>query len=107
MTDKELLEYAAKAAGLKFKVADDHMGVHLLNSNGSFFKYWHPLHDNDSALFLVSKLKLRAGVDADFAFCHSHTDTLEPQSSIKLIGFDASDLRRAIVNVAAEIGKAM
>lgn len=114
--DKELLEYAAKAAGYHILGEVNKMiaqpdrskegGFVIRNSNGGDSS-WNPLLDDGDALRLVVKLKLRAGVDASYAFCYSHTPTLDPQSHTELTNDAAKDLRQVIVNVASEIGKAI
>ena len=89
MTDRELLELAAKAAGYNQKTEP----AHWLN--------WNPLIDDGDALRLAVKLKMDIeqstdGVEIviglDFWFEHHNDD---PYAAT----------RRAIVRAAAEIGK--
>jgi len=98
MNDKELLELAAKAAGV-----EDEM---LL------FGWWNPLTDDGDALRLAVKLHLIVGVYGSYA---SVAGTYTPDghevpdeivvyhSSTNNDPFAAT--RRAIVRAAAEIGK--
>ena len=86
MTDKELLELAAKAAGLVIHTwEEDHFLVDENNGTGFCF-YWNPLTDYEDALRLAVELSI--WVDPSVAQTYSQQ-------------------RRAIVRAAAEIGKGM
>ena len=99
MTDKELLELAAKAAGIDVK-------PHPNRSMGSpmFFvfnhKNWNPLTDDGDALRLAVAI---AGNGWAFAELDTDAGNYEP------VWMDKNDpcaaTRRAIVRAAAEIGK--
>ena len=78
MTDRELLEKAAKAAGME-TMWDQPRGARTgvlrarLPGSGDAFPYWNPLQDDGDALRLAVKLRitpmLRAlGCDASDAF---------------------------------------
>ena len=101
MTDRELLEFAAKAAGYKKRF------VHYLG--------WNPLTDDGDAL----RLAVKCGISVlQFPAC---IGTGWPQTGLptSLIGFDPpyedissgqdvlAATRRAIVRAAAEIGRRM
>ena len=91
MTDKELLELAAKAAGYTLAKTKD--GYPLwIHGQG----IWNPLTDDGDALRLAVKLDLFwENMELfDMHFSHKKED--------KFI-----ETRRAIVRAAAEIGKAM
>ena len=109
MSDRELLELAAKAAGYTVRYVSDG------NGGGSFYMepsqlWWNPLTDDGDALRLAVKLK--------FDIYHYPRDS-EPYVSVhdeynhfggssEDYGNDpAAATRRAIVHAAAEIGKAM
>lgn len=91
MNDKELLELAAKAAGL----------LHLINAEvfgGEYAGQWNPLDDDGDALRLAVKLNITVHP----GFVYMPTGRL----------FDFRDYanqpaatRRAIVRAAAEIGR--
>ena len=116
ITDKELLELAAKAAGLTNLVycpAWKCMAEYV-EHDGGFYKwetYWNPLRYDGDALHLVAIL----GLD----ITHGSTPTgakvvmvsCEEKFSgrfVKSIEQDPLEAtRRAIVRAAAEIGKAM
>ena len=91
MTDRELLELAAKAAGI------EHYGEH--NAQGGLKTtggWWNPLTDDGDALRLAVKLKIweHFGMGA----FSDRTDTeSDPYAA----------MRRDIVRTAAEIGRAM
>jgi len=105
MTDKELLELAAKAAGYKVQIYEGMMvesGTDCVCSVNGF--RWNPLTDDGDALRLAVKLGL-------VITPNYHVE----QSSMGVIEFteieDSPDpyvpTRRAIVRAAAEIGKAL
>lgn len=87
MTDKELLELAAKAAGMV-----------VCNI------YWNPFTDDGDALRLAVKLKMDVTFNAEDVF------TFPPDGSegiAELINVDDpyAATRRAIVRAAAEVGR--
>jgi hypothetical protein len=88
MTDKELLELAAKAIGLKLQY--NYLGGRDANQP------WDPLTDDGDALRLAVKLKLLS-------------PELDPRIAIAPLDseYPYAATRRAIVRAAAEIGKAM
>lgn len=105
MTDRELLELAAKAAGIR--VNPWHEKYELLLSDFDF-EPWNPLTDDGDALRLAVKLELSV-------YAHSRminvTHTTMPFSELEIIEDEPLDpyaaTRRAIVRAAAEIGKEM
>lgn len=111
MTDKELLELAAKAAGISI-VWDDKWNCFMRDARpvqefDSELLPWRPLTDDGDALRLAVKLKMRVDV-VDFAV---YVWTLNGIVSIKestTMGYDIEEAtRRAIVRAAAEIGKTL
>ena len=119
MTDRELLEMAAKAAGIKVKgIYEDEDTLQIKPGPGMPPARWNPLADDGDALRLMTVLRLEPvwlyaneEVVVDYA-----ADDLE---SVREIYDEYSEdgkpqpdnrgpaLRRAIVRAAAEIGKAM
>ena len=87
MTDRELLELAAKAAG------------YTLGSTTLDDDYWNPLTDDGDALRLAVRLELNIlpGVAQDGEGRIIVDKTVDP----------LADTRRAIVRAAAEIGRQM
>ncbi len=95
MTDRELLELAAKAAGYVVSTHSQKDGAFTLGG-----KEWNPLTDDGDALRLAVKL--------DFMFnnlFHNAYSKLYSEGQLPNDPYAAT--RRAIVRAAAEIGKGM
>lgn len=101
-TDRELLELAAKAAGLKLRGLDGPYGW-LCSAEG---KNWNPLTDDGDALRLAVALRLDLTFYNGFQEVHSdssRSDGLTP--SVQPYGEDVgAATRRAIVDAAAALG---
>lgn len=107
-TDRELLELAAKAAGIKVESWTTY-GAYVGGLEGHI---WNPLKDDGDALRLAVKLLIMP------RFCSqmvtSGTESIGTNSA-RIIqeffedhkGDECAATRRAIVRAAAEIGKAM
>lgn len=98
MTDRELLELAAKAAGQEPSVAGDLWS----NARGQL---WNPLTDDGDALRLAVKLGLDIMTRGARAGAYAGTEDHGASASAEENPYAAT--RRAIVRAAAEIGKAM
>lgn len=111
MTGRELLEFAAKAAGITLEWdgnPDDWMPMYY---EGKTYHQWNPLDDDGDALRLACKLALVVYCDEVEALCewgelnedleYEHHVSAEPEYQW------AQSVRRAIVLAAAEIGRAM
>ena len=100
MTDKELLELAAKAAGIS-----------LIRSRLDEPILWSPLTDDGDALRLAVKLGITIGPESDDVVGKSLVRVSWLNRTHSLGEYGDGDLyaatRRAIVRAAAEIGKAM
>jgi len=101
MTNKELLELAAKAAGYKgeYQNGGEWMSVRYGFTEAFYVddleKYWNPLTDDGDALRLAVKL----GINVPTRWEHE---------KMERCGLDFyAATRRAIVRAAAEIGKGM
>lgn len=112
MNDRELLELAAKAAGIKLKSWDVCIGKGInVTEYGSFglaaaeAEWWNPLTDDGDALRLAVKLHIGIMARSDFTmtwqYCKNNTDVTVAHKDNP-----ESATRRAIVRAAAEIGKA-
>ncbi|HEU6454004.1 MAG TPA: hypothetical protein VN201_00915 [Roseateles sp.] len=110
MTDRELLEKAAKAAGLKdFAWFENNIHGHGYPVLGHITTPWNPLEDDGDALRLAYTLKLNnqpqktmGGVPAGFNVWpagRGDCAAVEDGNAIK-------DLRRAIVSAAAAMASA-
>lgn len=102
MTDRELLELAAKAAGYLLSEASDM----IWSDREVEFVHWNPLTDDGDALRLAVKLRkfpvIETWSDGDWVYLYGHEACAEP------LGNDPyAATRRAIVRAAAEIGKNM
>lgn len=106
MTDRELLELAAKAAGVKT----------VQVGNWVFAEYhdylvgkWNPLTDDGDALRLAVRLGLTITIDNNLGgeteawrYAEHHIDVSQPHNNDPYAA-----TRRAIVRAAAEIAKEM
>lgn len=100
MDDRELLELAAKAAGIKHPG-----GEHCINGPAVWdcdaLRWWRPLTDDGDALRLAVKLKLIVEVGSCWLSKYG------PVFGEDVLPDPLSATRRAIVRAAAEIGRAM
>ena len=103
MTDRELLELAAKAAGIEAAWRDGE-GLVCRNDAGYRF-FWNPLTDDGDALRLAVRLRklpvIEHWSDGDYwVYTCGHEGEANP------LGNDPyAATRRAIVRAAAEIGR--
>jgi hypothetical protein len=112
MTDKELLELAAKAAGYKgeYQNGGEWMNIRYGFSEAFYAddleEYWNPLTDDGDALRLAVKLNLLVDVSEIKEETEAGDGTNGYQCELHN-GDPYAATRRAIVRAAAEIGKAM
>lgn len=111
MTDRELLELAAKAAGV------DLYGMEYMEDNYFYgdSRQWAPLTDDGAALRLAVKLGLDITFgngyyfdEGDMTFCGESWDSREScnfKRFVKHNGDPYAATRRAIVRAAARIGE--
>ena len=94
MTDKEMLELAAKEAGI------EHVTPMMVE-----WGKWNPLTDDGDAFRLAVKLLMRV------RFLEHKTEVTAALSSAEIVELHNADplaaTRRAIVRAAAEIGRGM
>ena len=107
MTDRELLEYAAKAAEIELipmevknvtKRGDDRFIGYMTNPDQWQKGWFNPLTDDGDALRLAVKLRLDVewlDHETVFVFSAQHVANKDPYATT----------RRAIVRAAAEMGK--
>jgi hypothetical protein len=110
MDDRELLELAAKAAGIEVRPHPNRAlskTLLFIGSNGN----WNPLTDDGDALRLAFALGMSVDTGAcmiDYAVPDADDEELETLETLEFEhGGDIANLRRAIVRAAAEIGRAM
>jgi hypothetical protein len=111
MTDRELLQDAAKAAGIDLSAADwggERDGFYwVIYDQPGRVDYWNPLTDDGDALRLAVKADFDLVQFGDFARADYMIGT-GYFSVNELYGTDPlAATRRAIVRAAAEIGKEM
>lgn len=104
-TDQDLLELAAKAAGIN--IFDWTPGGHP-TTDGSYDGIWNPLDDDGDALRLAIKLgvDLRLPISPNQVFVQVGERGSVPFVLERIDGNPLSATRRAIVRAAAEIGRA-
>lgn len=107
MADREMLEMAAKAAGMGYG-AENFAAPGEVDSGWGMFKgigtYWNPLTDDGDALRLAVKLKMSVHIDDNL------TDVVGPNDETTAVAHLSNPFaatRRAIVHAAAEMGAAM
>lgn len=106
--DKELLELAAKAAGIKLQWSDLWQEWYDFESRneGKDFCSWNPLTDDGDALRLAVKLNMGISIPI---FKKPRADVITFRNSLVNVIEEGDDpyaaTRRAIVRAAAEIGK--
>jgi hypothetical protein len=101
MTDKELLELAAKAAGYTISEWSNSYGFCCYDKADEF---WNPLTDDGDALRLAVKLDVLVHVFDKYTVATDgrYADIFEMHHGDKYAA-----TRRAIVRAAAEIGKTL
>ncbi|WP_175958432.1 hypothetical protein [Burkholderia sp. BCC0405] len=116
MTDREMLEWAAKAAGIdgvwNCGFDGQFQGFFAFLENGSLGSEWNPLLDDGAALCLATKLRIEYIFlnDSQLIQCsvaeHTGLGDWETFLCDEPIGADVyASMRRAIVRAAAELGK--
>ena len=115
MTDGELLELAAKAAGMKgwqWVESWGSMAEKRLQGGFYFDRYWNPLEDDGDALRLAVKLVMEMDHNhaADNCLWVSVRVPRQVFCAVEEFADESERLsatRRAIVRAAAEIGRTM
>lgn len=115
MTDRELLEAAAKAAGMdmtRYHIRSTGRGVGIGTASGpNSWKLWNPLTDDGDALRLLTKLPFRElyvseiGATVSWRRCEKCHGLKCDEYASEHNGDLNAATRRAIVRAAAEIGK--
>ena len=109
MTDRELLELAAKAAGIDVEWCRG-SGAYYYDDTATGREEWSPLHDDGQALRLAVALRINIWLEKTLTIVEVCSDSDAP-NIIKKEYCDAETqmaaTRRAIVRAAAEIGRNM
>ena len=103
MTDRELLELAAKAAGEYYGEWSDRSNSFRIRYAG-YWKEWNPLADDGDAMRLAVKLRMRI---EHYSVTSDGCDRVGANNAPTVLyeGDSYAATRRAIVRAAAEIGK--
>ncbi len=106
MTDRKLLELAAKAAGYSFKWGKDwhDKGAPLVDD-----KLWNPRHDNNDSFRLAARLKLQVAFGTFTDYEASAYEFGKPAVHVETSSNTDMEAaaREAIFLMAVEIGKGM
>jgi hypothetical protein len=102
MTDRELLELAAKAIGLP---ECGWMGPAFMYIKDNTFTDWNPLTDDGDALRLAVKLGMQITIILDGDDGDHFPKTMVDWATEEHINDPYAATRRAITRAAAEIGK--
>jgi hypothetical protein len=105
MTDKELLELVAKAAGIELGGATN-TGYAIQILEKPYVTTWNPLVDDGDAMCLAVKLKLAVVYPEDMAVVRVWLGDVDIIDQL-LSNNPYAATRRAIVLAAAELGKRM
>ena len=100
MTDRELLELAAKAAGIECKKTP--IGFYLSDED----RNWNPLTDDGDALRLAVKLGVQVTIILDGDDGDHSPKTMVDWATEEHLNDPYAATRRAITRAAAQIGKA-
>lgn len=107
ITDRELLELAAKAAGINLYVWGTPGSENFADVDATpYGRLWNPLTDDGDALRLAVHLEIGAMVSANFVYVKKYYSDL-PILRLPIDGDKYAATRRAIVRAAAEVGKGM
>lgn len=103
MTDRELLELAAKAAGIDGQWSEAYSAIHVNTAPLRNFVLWSPLTDDGDALRLAVKLDIDVFIQlvegCTMASAKPEIDEIEPHGNDPYTA-----TRRAITRAAAAIG---
>jgi len=106
MTDKELLEFAAKAAGIELgdwsSAEDGFIRYHFITRH-----IWNPLNDDGDEMRLETALSMEVDWHPGLILIGLRSFTMCAEFFNKHDGDKHSARRKAGVRAAAEIGKAM
>lgn len=102
MTDRELLELAAKAAGIKIiRITDTGMPLIIgKNEDGKYWDSWNPLTDDGDRYRLVRTCKMRIDFQEGLVFAGY-------EIAFRFTPGNDKEEAYAIVRAAAEIGRNM
>ena len=108
-SDRELLELAARAAGIVGVWHERGQCIHVTDCEGMSDIWWRPHEDDGDALRLAVKLRIVVDVTPWAADAHHWRDNRSDDYGIRHSEYDDpyAATRRAIVRAAAAIGEGM
>lgn len=104
MTEKEQLEYAAKALGLDYKVAPDGTSVVLFEDD---YAEWNPLHDQADSDSMACDLELDIEFEVGLVRTWKGAGKISEVAHDNTIEGRLAAVRQARLLVAVEIGRAL
>jgi len=107
--DRELLELAAKAAGIdiEFSIFKDESFICFHSGGDCFNSEWNPLLDDGDAFRIMVKLEIAINPYAGKVVTWSEANRMAGTEKWDSDDGAAEAVRRAIVRAAAEIGKTL
>jgi hypothetical protein len=102
VSDRELLELAAKAAG---PTIYDAGGVYMRELARGYVTGWNPLKDDGDALRLAVRLRIDIHLDGNLVEVVAAAGGRDIHETVPYFDDDEAATRRAIVRAAAEIGR--
>lgn len=105
MNDRELLDLAARGAGIDVTFRGDEPYGRWKRTRGSGVMYWDPLGNDGDALRLAILLNMELRATDDRCTCK--VPNVTPLQDVFVSGNPTLAVRRAIVMTAAAIGKEM
>lgn len=106
MTDRELLELAAKAAGIRLEWDGDPRQWQPMHYEGKTYHFWNPLTDDGDALRLAVKLGLLVSVQNEHKRVMVIPDDPGQPVDEPFSTDPCSATRRTIVRAAAMLAQA-
>lgn len=109
MTDRELLELAAKAAGYDISECSCKKSLVVKGSTPRSHNHWDPLSDSGDALRLAAVIGMSISIDTTDGETRiaGHKDWVTIIAVSHELGGALAATRRAIVRAAAAIGETM
>lgn len=106
MNDRELLEMAAKTAGIPSRLVGAQPGLYWCEETKSCMYQWNPLADDGDALRLAVKLHMSVDIDEHETSTYAYAGK-SPRVYAMEIWHSSPTVatRRAIVRAAAELGR--
>ena len=107
-TDRELLELAAKAAGLRISIMLSNDGLMVCSAVGKSPHKWNPLTDDGDALRLANALDMSIEISGHEESTYCYAGNVPRAYAVERWKSDKSlTTRRVIVRAAAALGETL